>query len=111
MTITTRAWRSLIGLLLSMQLIAIVPCATGAEPASPVQWSIQPTAEELQLLQQSLSITELDKEIDRISVQEASTAKERSRTEAELRPAKPPWNRSENKPVVCFALIILENET
>lgn len=84
MTITTRAWRSLIGLLLSMQLIAIVPCATGAEPASPVQWSIQPTAEELQLLQQSLSITELDKEIDRISVQEASTAKERSRTEAEL---------------------------
>lgn len=84
MTITKRAWRSLIGVMISMQLIAIVPCATDAEPASPVQWSIQPTAEELQLLQQSLSITELDKDIDRITIQEAATAKERTRTEDEL---------------------------
>lgn len=84
MIISQRTWRSLIGLMMMIVLITIVPCATDAKSSPRVKRSIQSTAKGLQLLQKSLSITELDKDINQILVHEKAAVQERKRLEIML---------------------------
>ncbi|MBN3525944.1 hypothetical protein [Paenibacillus apiarius] len=79
-----RVHRAFITLLIILFIVSLVPGATRAEQTMPAAWNKQPTAEEKQLLQQSLSITELDKEINRISQRESEAAASRKQTESEI---------------------------
>lgn len=79
-----RVHRALITLLIILFIVSLVPGATRAEPTMPAAWNKQPSEEEKQLLQQSLSITELDKEIERISARESEAAASRKQTESEI---------------------------
>lgn len=84
MVISQHKWHLLVRFIITIQLIALVPDPTSAKPASLGERSLQLNAEELQLLQQSLSITELNKNINRISVQEIATAQKRKQIETVL---------------------------
>ncbi|MCM3337066.1 hypothetical protein M3650_00015 [Paenibacillus sp. MER TA 81-3] len=79
-----RVHRALITLLIILFIVSLVPGATRAEPTMPAAWNKQPSEEEKQLLQQSLSITELDKEIERISARESEAAASRKQIESEI---------------------------
>ncbi|MGG4393192.1 hypothetical protein ABEX25_02605 [Paenibacillus thiaminolyticus] len=85
MSLAQRARYALLGLAFILLFSIAVPGATRAEPTVHTGWSKEPTEAERRLLQQSLSVTELNKEIERIAAKESAAAGERRQTEDALR--------------------------
>ncbi|UHA74141.1 hypothetical protein [Paenibacillus sp. 481] len=79
-----RITRTLLTLLITSIIITIIPGAMRAQPTIPFLGSEQPSPEELKLLQQSLSLTELDKEIERIGQRERGASDKKRTTEQQL---------------------------
>ncbi|WP_028544957.1 hypothetical protein [Paenibacillus taiwanensis] len=80
-----RAAKHCLRLCLFILFAAAVPYSTHAEPMQPIPWGAAEQSTEMQhLLQQSLSIQELDQEIRRITARQEAAATRRQQLEDEL---------------------------
>lgn len=84
MSLAQRARYALLGLAFILLFSISVPGATCAESTVHTGWIKEPTEAQRKLLQQSLSVTELTKEIERIAAKESAAAGERRQTEDTL---------------------------
>ncbi|MDK8180958.1 hypothetical protein [Paenibacillus sp. UMB4589-SE434] len=81
-----RAAKHCLRLCLFILFAASVPYSTHAEPVQPIPWEAAEQSKEMQhLLQQSLSIQELDQEIRRITTRQGEAATRRQELEDELK--------------------------
>lgn len=73
-----------IGCIISLSFITSSSYALYTYPETPNKWNANNTAEEIKLLQQSLSITELDQHLARLAMQQKKATIERQQLEKKL---------------------------